>query len=203
MEQIPKDLVDKFCLYKGLLFKWQKSINLVSRGTLIDFWNRHILDSLQLLPFIKGSKILDVGSGGGFPGLVLAIANTSLELQKKYPLINKLTITCIDSDYKKTVFLSEVARIINIPVQIINDRIENINEKFDIVTARGFADLKNLFFIVKKHSTYGLFLKGEKLSNEIIEASKFFNFKYETFSSITDKRGKVILAWDIEKINKK
>ena len=76
--QISSELRDKFEIYKALLFKWQKAVNLVSNNSLEDFWNRHISDSLQIVPYIYGDKVLDVGSGGGFPALPITLHGAAL-----------------------------------------------------------------------------------------------------------------------------
>lgn len=203
VEHFSVDIKNKLNIYFDILCKWQKAINLVSRGTLENFWQRHIIDSLQLIPFIKKSKIIDLGSGGGFPGLVLAIVGQDLEMLKRYKCeADSLEVTCIDSDYRKTAFLSEVARLTDTKVRIINDRVENIDEKFDIVTARGFSELKLLLPFVQKYFSYGVFLKGKNIQTEIDKAKKDFLFNYDLFDSVTDENGHIIVVRDIERIIK-
>ena len=85
---VSRETFDRLLIYQELLKKWQRSINIVSRGTIEDFWNRHVLDSLQIAKYIKGETILDVGSGGGFPGMILAICTN-------------LHVTCLDSDNRR------------------------------------------------------------------------------------------------------
>lgn len=188
--QISSQLRDKFEIYKALLFKWQKAVNLVSNNSLEDFWNRHISDSLQIVPYIYGNKVLDVGSGGGFPGMVLAMTG-------------KFNVTCVDSDSRKMTFLSEVARQTNTQVNLINDRIEKIRESnFDTVCARGFSSLKKLLEITLQRGQVGVFLKGLKLSNELEEAQHFFDFQYQIYPSRTDKTGNIIVVSDIGERNK-
>lgn len=190
---VSRGTLDRLKIYKNLLEKWQKSINIVSRGTIDDFWNRHILDSLQISDYIIGEKVLDIGSGGGFPGMVIAICTD-------------FKITCIDSDTRKIVFLEEVARVTETSVEIIADRIENLkNTNFDTVCARGFAKLSALIPLVHKYSrkSYGVFLKGKTVNEEIEEAQKKFKFKYELFPSKTNKSGNIIVVSEIEKIESK
>jgi len=200
VEHLPKQIRNNLEIYKNLLLKWQKAINLVSRGTLKDVWSRHIVDSLQLIPFLKGRTILDVGSGGGFPGMVLAIVGQDSEFLKQFGLDEKFDITCVDSDQRKMIFLSEVARQTSTKVKIISDRVENIEGKFDTLTARGFAELKILIGFAKKYSNYGVFLKGKKLKQEIEDALKIFQFDYEIFGSLTDKSGYIIVVRNIKNV---
>lgn len=185
VEHLSAETKNRFDVYRNLLIKWQRAINLVSRGTLSDFWTRHIADSLQLLPFLRGNSVLDIGSGAGFPGMVIAIA---------FP---QLRVTCIDSDKRKIQFLSEVARLTGLAVELVSDRIQNLDAKFDTVVARGFAKLEILLELTLKHSGYGVFLKGAKLEKEIEESRSKFRFHYEVYKSETDNSGRIIVVRDI------
>jgi len=200
VEHHPKRIKENLEIYKNLLLKWQKAINLVSRGTLNDIWTRHIEDSLQLIPFLKGNSVLDIGSGGGFPGMVLAIVSQETEFLRQFGINNNFDVTCVDSDHRKMLFLSEVARQTSTKANIITDRVENVEGSFDTVTARGFAELKILLGFAKKYSNYGVFLKGEKVNQEIEDAKKFFSFEYEIFNSITDKSGRIVVVYDIKDV---
>ena len=127
---LPEPIWDRMAQHVRLLEKWQPSINLVSRTTLADVWLRHVLDSLQLLPLIPAtaSTLVDLGSGAGFPGLVLAAACPGL------------AVRLIESDSRKCAFLGESARAMDANPRIINARIEDAPaEPADIVTARGLA----------------------------------------------------------------
>lgn len=200
VEHHPKKIKKNLELYKNLLLKWQKAINLVSRGTLNNVWTRHIEDSLQLIPFLRGNSVLDIGSGGGFPGMVLAIVSHETEFLKQFGINENFEVTCVDSDRRKMLFLSEVARQTSTKANIITNRIENVEEKFGTVTARGFAELKILIGFAKKYSNYGVFLKGEKVNQEIENAKKLFNFEYEIFNSVTDKSGRIVVVYDIKDV---
>lgn len=200
VEHLSEKIKNNLEVYKSLLLKWQKAINLVSRGTLDNIWTRHIEDSLQLIPFLKGSSVLDIGSGGGFPGMVLAMVSQEVEFLKQFNINECFDVTCVDSDQRKMLFLSEIARQTSTKANIVNDRIENIDGKFDTVTARGFAELKVLIGFAKKYSDYGVFLKGEKIQQEIKDAQKFFDFEYEIFNSITDKSGRIIVVYNIKDV---
>ena len=181
---VSRETLDKLEIYKNLLVKWQNALNIVSRGTLEAFWNRHILDSLQIIDKIQGKTVLDVGSGGGFPGMVLAICSD-------------FQVTCVDSDSKKMFFLEEVARLTDTKVTILTSRIEDISENFDTICARGFASLRKLIFLLSKHADCGVFLKGEKLNQELTEAQKYYDFKYKIYDSETEVSGKIIVVRDV------
>ncbi|MDR1236214.1 MAG: 16S rRNA (guanine(527)-N(7))-methyltransferase RsmG [Holosporaceae bacterium] len=186
-EKVSRETYEKLKLYKDLLLKWQKAVNLVSRETLRDVWNRHILDSLQTASYISGKKVLDVGSGGGFPGMVLAITG-------------KFSVTCVDSDRKKMLFLSEVARVTDTNVNIITSRIEDVKTgDFDTVCARGFSSLADLIEITSHFAGEGVFLKGARLQDEIEKAQSSFCFQYKIHQSETDDRGKIIVVDSIKR----
>ncbi|MDR1333822.1 MAG: 16S rRNA (guanine(527)-N(7))-methyltransferase RsmG [Holosporaceae bacterium] len=187
-ENVSRETSEKLEIYVNLLLKWQKGVNLVSRETLDDVWNRHILDSLQLISYISGEKVLDVGSGGGFPGMVLAITG-------------KFSVTCVDSDRKKMLFLSEVARVTETPVNLITSRIEEVQTRdFDTMCARGFSDLSHLIMIANQFAKVGVFLKGKQWQEEIRKAQLSFDFRYQTHKSKIDDNGKIIIVDSIRKL---
>lgn len=184
---VSRETFEKLIFYRKLLVKWQKAINLVSRGTLEHFWTRHVLDSLQIIEYINGKRVLDIGSGGGFPGMVIA-------------LCGNFDVTCVDSDERKMIFLEEVARVTGANITLKNIRIEHLEDReFDVVCARGFSSLVNLLPLVEKFSKqkYGVFLKGTKILDELSEANEFFDFKYDVFDSKTDDSGCIIVVSDV------
>jgi 16S rRNA (guanine527-N7)-methyltransferase len=152
--------------YLSLLERWQKAVNLVSSATLSDAWNRHIVDSAQLFPLLpqETKTIIDMGSGAGFPALVLAILTQVC--WQDHPLI-----TMVESDTKKCLFLKEVARQVGVSVTILNQRLEKCDTRpSDVITARALAPLDCLLDwaspFLKPTSTC-LFLKGEGVEKEI------------------------------------
>ena len=170
---------EKFIKYENLLKEWSTKMNLVAPSTLSDIQNRHILDSAQLAKYIpKDVNIIDLGSGAGFPGVVLAILGWN--------------VTCIESIGKKTLFLSELKKQLDLPnLNIINDRIEKVLTKIPantgnfVFTARAFAPLIKIFdYAHKKH--YRLFLlKGREIESEINIAKTKYKFDYKLFPSET------------------
>lgn len=187
-EIVSRETFEKFQIYKELLLKWQKAINLVSRETLSNLEERHFQDSLQLLKYIPGSSKshIDLGSGAGFPGLILAIANPNLNT------------TLVESDSRKCQFLKNVSRETMTPVKVLNERIESMENKdgYELITARALANLSQLLTYSKPLSdenTTFLFLKGADVDAEIQEAQKNWEFNLEIFPSLTHSQGKIIV----------
>ncbi|MEM6781530.1 MAG: 16S rRNA (guanine(527)-N(7))-methyltransferase RsmG [Pseudomonadota bacterium] len=183
--------------YHKLLLKWQEKINLISPATIQNAWQRHFEDSLQLLPYIPDSAgiLFDIGSGAGFPGLVLAIQNSGLDVH------------LIESDQKKCSFLKTVSRETKAPVTIHSSRIENISRETDIVpdviTARALAHLNKLLGLTEpwwsKNSNLVMILpKGAQADEEVQEAQKLYDFNIEKFISKTDKNAQVLVLKHIK-----
>ena len=177
--------------YEKLLNKWNSKINLVSKSTLRDFWNRHILDSVQVFCSIgeKTGKWADFGSGGGFPGLVLAI------LSDEFGVSNSLCL--IEADVRKSVFLRTVCRELGLVVDVFNNRIEKISPMLvDVVSARALAPLKTLCFYAESHlneNGIAVFAKGENWESELLDAQKKWIFDYDVVTSKLHQ-GSVILV---------
>jgi 16S rRNA (guanine527-N7)-methyltransferase len=176
-------------LYADLLSKWQARINLVGDDTIPFLWERHIADSLQLRTYIgKGEKtVIDLGSGAGLPGLVLALA---------YP---EYRVTLIETNGKKAAFLKEVARRSEISVQIIQDRAEHVDsEPFrsanPIITSRAVAPLHRLLGLAAPFLKTGraLFHKGQDAGAELTEAMKSWRIVYIRHPSVIDSRGVIL-----------
>ena len=182
--------------YLDELVKNNSHTNLVGKTTLIEPWRTHILDSLQLLPFIenKTSSILDMGSGAGLPGIVLAIAGYS-------------NVTLVDSNGKKINFLQQISQKLNLKINIILNRLEKINNyKFDIITSRALSSLDKLLSYSQnfiKTNTVLIFLKGKTVNDEIITAKKKWSFSFEIYSSESDIRGCVLIITKLKKKNDK
>lgn len=183
----------KFQRYAELLLKWQKVINLVSETTLDDLAVRHFVDAAQLIKYIpdKRIRLADMGSGGGFPGLVLA-------------LIGVADVHLIESDVRKATFLREVSRETSTRVTVHDDRVEEIAiDNIDLISARALAPLTDLLKMAHKLATPGyeyscLFLKGEKTEEEVAKARKRWNFNLETHQSVTDSSGKILYINNLE-----
>lgn len=181
-QSVPRLADDKLRLYLQLLLKWQRAMNLVSEASLPHAWERHFMDSAQLAALIpdKAQILADLGSGAGFPGMVLAMMRPELQVH------------LIESDERKTQFLRTVSRETETPVIIHNGRIENMTAAFtpDVVTARALAPLSQLldYCLIwgrENPNLSMLFLKGEKSEEEIKAAKARFRFNYNTLPSAT------------------
>ena len=200
---VSRETYEKFEIYYETLFKWQKSINLISNSTLNNIWVRHFLDSGQLYKFTKdiSGNILDFGSGAGFPGLILA-------------MMGNKNISVIESDQKKCTFIREIAMLSDTNIKIYNSRIEDLSFlKPTLITARALAPLSKLIKYVEKYMGKSLsksdkfpnllFLKGKYYENEILELGKTRNINYKVYQSITDEFGKIIYINKINVLNVK
>jgi 16S rRNA (guanine527-N7)-methyltransferase len=198
--------IQQLHVYGSLIHQWNKAINLVAPSTLPQLWERHLLDSAQLwkiisslcyserreesvqdpssLPSVGMTSIVDLGSGGGLPGIVLAIAGA--------------TVTMVESDKRKCIFLQEVSRETKLAnVTIINERIEKATPaKADFVTARALAPLGQLIEwatpLIKEDGRM-LFLKGADVQSEINILPLGIKQKIQLFPSITDKDARIVL----------
>ena len=189
--EFSKDIEEKLQIYLRLLEKWQKSINLISPSTLPDAWERHFLDSAQLSSIIdtlpKRESLVDIGSGAGFPGMVLAIL---------YP---ETHVTMIESDQRKCIFLQTVSRETSTPVTVLNRRIEAEPPaiRADVLTARALASLEDLCaysipFFANNPDLVCIFPKGKLADSEDNEAREKFDYHIDFIDSITDEEAKIL-----------
>ena len=187
---VSRETLRRFRSYADLLVNWQASINLVSENTLKDLWRRHIWDSVQLARFIPKSPcvITDLGSGAGFPGLLLSI-------------LLDTEVNLVDSSGKKIAFLREAARVTDANVVLHQGRIENLAlPKSDLVTARALAPLDKLLDLaapVLSPSGRCLFLKGARAEEELTDARKEWKMTVERFPSATNANGVILSIRDI------
>jgi len=187
---VSRETLNGFYEYETLLSKWNEKINLVSKNTLVDIWERHFLDSGQIIKHVEasGKRWVDVGSGAGFPGLVVAL------------LLRDRKIDCdlvvVEKNPKKVFFLNEVIRKLNLSVEVVNDNIDNLEPlNADILTARAFSELKNLIEIAFRHRKKEgicLFLKGENYRIELDKTLNYWFFDYDIVDSLSSSSGKII-----------
>ena len=178
------------------LARWQAAKNLVSGSTLEQVWTRHIADSLQIFELASERKRwLDLGSGGGFPGLVLGIrlADTGG------------TIDLVESNARKCAFLRHVARMTGAPVRVHAARIEDVIGRFtgevDVVTARALAPLPQLLGWCKdllRTGTLGVFPKGQSLDAELTDSSRYWRIEASTVPSLTEASARILLVRSAE-----
>ncbi len=195
---VSRETFEKLQTYQNLLTEWQTKFNLVSNGSLNDAWNRHFIDSVQLFKYLpKDCKtLLDFGSGAGFPGLVLAVVAA-----EKTPY---LKVTLIESIAKKTLYLKEVAAQLGLDVNIINDRIENIQpQKADVITSRAMTSLNGLLGYACrfcKPETVCIFPKGKKYAEELADAHRHWKFKCKIEASDVSDEGRILIISNLRKI---
>ncbi len=190
---VSRETLSRFERYAALLGEWNRAINLVSAGSLADLWRRHMLDSAQLrdhLPPAPNGRprvIADLGSGAGFPGLVLAL----LEVGE---------IHLIEADQRKASFLREVARRLDLTVALHTCRIEAMAPlAADVITARACAPLPGLLAYsaalpgpARAGPQVCLFLKGKQVDQELTEAHREWNIAVERFPSRSDSSGTIL-----------
>ena len=187
---VSRETLSGFYEYKSLLYKWNEKINLVSKHTLIDIWERHFLDSGQIILNVEasGKRWVDVGSGAGFPGLVVALLLRDRKVDCDLVLVEKHP--------KKVFFLKEVIRKLNLSVEVVNDNIYTLEPlNADILTARAFSDLNNLIEIAFRHRKKEgicLFLKGENYRIELDKTLNYWFFDYDIVDSLSSSSGKII-----------
>ncbi|MGH7117874.1 MAG: 16S rRNA (guanine(527)-N(7))-methyltransferase RsmG [Acetobacteraceae bacterium] len=185
-------IISRLQTFADLLAQWNRHINLVSRDDLPRLWTRHIADSLQLIPLLPQnlSAAIDLGSGAGFPGLVLAIARD-------------IPFTLIEADRRKAVFLAEAARVTNAPVRIENTRIEHAHVRpARLVTARALAPLPALLALVQPilaPDGFALFLAGKNVESELTRVSRRWHMRLERFPSRTNPEASVLKVSEISR----
>lgn len=191
---VSRETVDLLELYAAMLVQWQRTINLVAPSTLPDLWHRHFADSAQLLAYAPAGALawIDLGSGAGFPGLVLAI------MLRERP---GARVTLVECDSRKAAFLREVVRRTGAPVDIRVERAEKLSTQAkvtatDVITARALASLESLLALSRPWfgaNTRALFLKGRDAGREIEEARGCWRFDCRREPSLTDAEASVLV----------
>lgn len=173
-------VLKKFTIYASLLAEWNSNINLVASSTLPELWQRHFMDSAQLFPLIpQDASLADIGSGPGFPGMVLAMMGAS-------------EVNLIEKNTRKASFLRTVAAETGTKVTIHNLDAAQVKAEFDVITARALAQTGELLALsahLRKLSTICLFLKGKNLDQELAKAHKNWDMDVRKMSSCTDSEG--------------
>lgn len=195
---VSRETLDALKYFEDLVVLWNPAINLISNSSVSDLWSRHIVDSAQLFLFTLPDEglWLDVGSGGGFPGIVVSIVAKELA--------PSLRVVLVESDNRKCVFLRTVIRGLGLSVKVINDRIENV--KLDDVvylSARALRNLNSLLFIVENNvsrETVCVFPKGRSYKKELVESQKNWKFDFNLIDSNTSEDSKVIVLKGLERV---
>lgn len=178
---VSRETMEKLSIYEKLIIEGQKKFNLIGKSTLGSIWLRHFADSAKLLKILKEVyqnsegkvlNLLDVGSGAGFPGVVLSIMTNA----EKIPI----KVALADSNRKKSLFLKSIKKELGVSYTVVNKRSENINQKFEIITARAVTSVKTFLDLnhnlIKKESILVLF-KGRTWKEEVKESKKKWKFE--------------------------
>jgi 16S rRNA (guanine527-N7)-methyltransferase len=187
---VSRETIERIEIYEALLLKWQKIKNLVAPSTLDQIWSRHFADSAQLVALApEARKWVDLGSGGGFPGLVVAIQLIGQQGAE---------VHLVESDNRKCAFLREVARAVEAPAIVHHMRVEACYDevgKVDIVTARALAPLQLLLDLSTPFIENGakcLFLKGQDVDAELTATTTYSRVEIQLIESKTDRSGRIV-----------
>ncbi|NYZ13102.1 16S rRNA (guanine(527)-N(7))-methyltransferase RsmG [Azospirillum sp. RWY-5-1] len=182
---VSRETLDRLAAYADIVRRWQPKINLVGPSTLDDLWHRHMLDSAQLFPLLPAGTrtLVDLGSGAGFPGLVLAVMGVP-------------DVHLVESDTRKAAFLREAARLSGTNVTVHARRIDAVPDlTADVVTARALAPLAELLAWAHRFvgsSGVALFPKGQQAEHELAEAAHGWRLSVDRFPSRTDANGAIL-----------
>jgi len=183
---VSRETAEQFQAYADLLERWQRRINLVSTASLADLWRRHFLDAAQLAPLIAGPprRIADIGSGAGFPGLVLALLGVG-------------PVDLIESDGRKCAFLSEAVRITGAPARVVHGRAEmaRLEQPAEVVAARGVGPVARILAAaaaISDPTTIYLLPRGRNASERLTATMKDTNMRVESYASITESGGVIL-----------
>ena len=200
---VSRETMARLDRFAQILKRWNSRLNLVSTESLGQVWDRHILDSAQVLEPVRFRRQLrwaDLGSGAGFPGMVVAIVGPGL--------IADLSVTLVESNVRKCAFLANVSRETSTPVRIVNARVEEVTEEridqgdgeFDVISARALAELPELLRLASgllAHDGVCLFPKGRGCGREISVARKHWRFSLSRWPSLTDPDARILEIGDI------
>jgi 16S rRNA (guanine527-N7)-methyltransferase len=193
--QVSRETMARLEAYVRLLTAWNRRINLVGRTTIGEVWQRHILDSAQLLQHLPPGtrRVVDLGSGAGLPGLILAIFGVP-------------EVHLIESDRRKAAFLAEAIRVTEAPAVLHTQRVERVAAfGADVVTARACAPLPALLDLARSFlgpGTICLFLKGRAAAAELTEAEKDWNMRVTMLPSVTDPHGAILKLEDVSRVER-
>lgn len=194
---VSRETFDRLKAFEALVHKWNPRINLVSKASLRQVWTRHIVDSIQVYRLgARAGHWVDLGSGGGFPGLVVAILAAED--------VSGTAVTLIESDKRKCAFLREVARETGVNCRVQADRIERVDPlRADVLSARALSDLSGLLTFCERHLSpqgTGLFPKGAKWKTEIDAAKRNWTFSYDAIKSSTEPEAVILKVEGISRV---
>jgi 16S rRNA (guanine527-N7)-methyltransferase len=190
---VSRETLERIDTFVELFLRWQRAVQLVAPADLAKLWTRHVADSLQLIELAPAAnRWADLGSGGGFPGLVIALAFGERE---------KALVHLVESDRRKAAFLREAIRITNVPAKVYAERVESVAKRLasevDVVTARALAPMPRLLELAAPFLAKGipaLFLKGQDVDNELTASTKSWNIQSTIVPSRTHPHGKIVIV---------
>ena len=194
---VSRETMERLDRFVALLLRWQQRINLIAPSTEPNVWTRHIADSLQLVALAPSARVwADLGSGAGFPGLVIACALAN---------VPDVRIHLVESNLKKIAFLREAVRTTGAPAIVHGAKIEDFAadppERIDVVVARALAPLSKLLGLASallKSGALGVFPKGQDGESELTEAAKYWNIKAGLTQSRTDPKAHIVVVRELE-----
>jgi 16S rRNA (guanine527-N7)-methyltransferase len=194
---VSRETSERLKIYADTLTKWNPKINLVSRRSLEDLWTRHILDSVQVFEAVEPVETwLDIGSGGGLPGIIVAIMAAEHAPD--------MSVTLMESDQRKSAFLRSVARECGVNVAVKAERIEHASPVgAGVLSARALADLSDLLRFSKRHLQPGgvsVFPKGASWKKEVDNARKQWRFECEEITSLTEPEAVILKIKGVERV---
>ena len=197
IENVSRETVERLRHFEALVLKWTKKINLVSKGDASQIWSRHIVDSLQIYGLAPESgDWLDIGSGGGFPGIIAAIMAQEAGSDRQF--------TLVDSDQRKCAFLRTASRELGLNLSVHADRVEDMKPMgASVLSARALDDLDGLLHYTSKHllsSGVALFPKGENWEKEHEAAQKHWSYQLEVTKSNTNPKATILKITEISRV---
>lgn len=194
---VSRETMERLHLFEALVRKWTRKINLVSNGDIAQIWNRHIVDSMQVFEHGKSDDLwVDIGSGGGFPGIVAAIMAKEATPSRNFILV--------DSDQRKCAFLRTVIRELDLNVKVLAERVEEIAPfGAAVLSARALDDLNSLLVHVERHlapSGLALFPKGATWEKEHEVAQKTWSYNLEVIPSATNPNATILKIKELERV---
>lgn len=194
---VSRETMERLERFAALTRKWNPSINLVAKSTIPDLWDRHIVDSVQLYPLApaRPRHWLDIGSGGGFPGIIMAAISAEKSPETKF--------TFIESDQRKSTFLRTAARELGLRVNVIASRIEETEpQSADVVSARALSALTDLLPLISLHLApdgTAILPKGKTHQQEIDVAKEVWSFDVASHQSMTDEQARILVVKGISR----
>lgn len=192
---VSRETIDRLTHFENLVLKWNPRINLVAKSTLNDLWQRHITDSVQLYQYAPDNVAtwLDIGSGGGFPGIVMAVMAAGQNRSTAFSLV--------ESDQRKSTFLRTAARELNLKVTVHSERIEATSpQNADVITARALKSVSELMPFLERHlapTGVAILPKGRNFADEIPLARENWRFDLHEHHSITDPDARILIVKEI------